>query len=171
MYMYSTDQLLGISLLCAKRKRSQSEQVRHTLTMNAVSRLNVFDRSYACKRKTIMCGCETRCAMHNCARWVGVIKRSEELTSSIAQWQDWTTGLGCGYLFSYGCLYAGSPCAQVKWVLIFMGCLFLYGCLLSWVYGISRHPWALTQYSNKVYSAVSAVAWLVLPVVHNFSLS
>ncbi len=62
--------------------------------------------------------------------------RSVESTSSIAQWQHWTAALGQGCLFlywclfSYGCLYTGSPCTQVKWVLI------LYGCLLSRVYGM-----------------------------------
>ncbi len=36
IYMYSTDQLQGISLSCAER---QSERVRHALTTRAVSRL------------------------------------------------------------------------------------------------------------------------------------
>ncbi len=34
---------------------------------------------------------------------------------------------------------------------------------------ISRHPWGLTQDSNKVYSSAVAVTWLVLSILYNFS--
>ncbi len=50
IYMYSTDQLQGISLSRAKR---QSEQVRHALTTHAVSRLIVA--THANVKQNVLC--------------------------------------------------------------------------------------------------------------------
>ncbi len=143
--IYTCTVRTSYKLSCAKRKHSQRERVWHALTTRAVLRLNMFDRSYARKRKTNVCGVaqlRTLGGRYLDSLHVVVQIIVVEVLSQPPALRNDKTGLqhyighgclflyGClfsyGYLFSYGCLYTGSPCTQVKWVLIFMGAYFVW---------------------------------------------
>ncbi len=160
IYVYSTDQLQGIGLSRAKR---QSEQVRHALTTRAVSRLIVATRTHANvkQKENALRNAQLRTLGGRYLDSSRVYSstdrsgRSEESTSSIAQWQDWTTALGrgClflyGCLFSYGCLYTGSLARRWSGCLYSWSAYFVWVPILSRVYGIRARAKTLNPWKSQ----------------------